>query len=311
MKISVIIPVFNAEKYIARAGESALQQNEVDEVIFIDDGSSDNSINICNSFHENNNKVKVIKHPDGLNHGAGASRNLGIKEAKCEYIAFLDADDFYCENRFLQTSQIFMKNPDIDGVYEVLGVSYNSERSKNQHIDRMKQIKQLYHNPTIPLEYTGMEPNIPPKELFKEMIVGKKGWVHLNTLTLKKASIDNFQLFSSLNLGEDSEFIFRLAHEKILLSSNNVRPVAVRNVHRNNRIPYSGYHQLLWEYMFNYFLKRRFDKTISRVIVRNYLNNYSKNYYNCSNSILREAWKLWNFFTLSIKYPRMIHYLLS
>jgi|TARA_Y100000310_G_C20504366_1_gene725666 glycosyltransferase involved in cell wall biosynthesis len=57
MRISVIIPVYNAEKYVARAVQSVLLQNEVEEVIFAEDGSLDNSLNICNSLQKINDKV--------------------------------------------------------------------------------------------------------------------------------------------------------------------------------------------------------------------------------------------------------------
>lgn len=307
MRVSVIIPVYNAEKDVARAAESALLQNEVEEVILVEDGSSDNSLKFCNSLQEINDKVKVIKHADGLNHGAGASRNLGINKAKGEYVSFLDADDYYCKNRFVETRKVFQKYPDIDGVYEVMGVFYNSDFSRSQHMQRMRLIKQRYQNPTIALENTGMEPGIHHKELFKEMIRGEKGWVHLNTLTIRKESIIDFELFSDLYLGEDSEFIFRLVHEKVLISTNKIDPVAVRTVHKDNRIPYSGHHQLLWKYMFNYLRKRTVDKKIGQVIVRNYLNNFSEIYYNYPNNPLRKVWKLWNLVILLIKYPRMIY----
>jgi|TARA_B100000315_G_C14580569_1_gene590259 glycosyltransferase involved in cell wall biosynthesis len=310
MIVSVIIPVYNAEKYVTRAVESVLLQHEVEEVILIEDGSLDNSLIICNSLQEKNDKVNVIRHADGLNHGAGPSRNQGINRAKGEYIAFLDADDYYCDNRFTLTRKVFEKHPEIDGVYEVMGASYNSDYSKSQHIERMRITKKHYQNPIIALENTGMELGILPEDLFNEMILGKKGWVHLNALTIKKEAFIDFELFSDLYLGEDSEFIFRLAHEKVLLSTNNIDPVAIRFVHEDNRIPYSGYHQLLWEYMFNYLRKEKFDKNISRVIVRNYLNNYSEYYYNYPNNPLRKLRKWFNFAFLLIKYPRMLYILL-
>ena len=52
-------------------------------------------------------KVRLLHHPDGKNHGAGATRNVGIKNAKYDYIAFLDADDFYLSERFKVAQQLF------------------------------------------------------------------------------------------------------------------------------------------------------------------------------------------------------------
>lgn len=88
--VSVIMPVYNAEKYIKRAIESILNQTFQDfELLIIDDGSQDNSIEIANSFKTN--KIRLFY--TGKQSGAAAARNLGIAQAKGKYIAFLDADD--------------------------------------------------------------------------------------------------------------------------------------------------------------------------------------------------------------------------
>ena len=100
MKISVIIPVYNAEKYITQAVESALQFEEVCEVILVEDKSPDNALEVCKNLAKTFDRVTLYQHPDKGNHGAGASRNLGMKMATGDYIAFLDADDFYLPNRF-------------------------------------------------------------------------------------------------------------------------------------------------------------------------------------------------------------------
>ena len=95
MKISVITPVYNAEKYITQAVESALQFPEVWEIILVEDQSPDNALEVCKTLVTNYpERVKLYQHPDKGNHGAGASRNLAISKATGEFIAFLDADDF-------------------------------------------------------------------------------------------------------------------------------------------------------------------------------------------------------------------------
>jgi len=99
-KVSVVIPAYNAEKLIIKAVESALQFKEVDEVLLVEDGSSDNTLDICKQLGNEYHKVKVYHHLNGINKGAGASRNLGIKKAANDYIAFLDADDYFLPNRF-------------------------------------------------------------------------------------------------------------------------------------------------------------------------------------------------------------------
>ncbi|WP_228442012.1 glycosyltransferase family 2 protein [Chryseobacterium nematophagum] len=100
MKISVIIPVYNAEKYVQQAVESALQFEKVYEVILVEDGSPDNVLSVCERLRDQYPRVKLFQHADKKNHGAGASRNLGIANASGDFIAFLDADDYYLSNRF-------------------------------------------------------------------------------------------------------------------------------------------------------------------------------------------------------------------
>ena len=90
--VSVVVPVYNAEKYIRFCVDSALNQTLKNiEVIIVDDRSTDNSLNLCRELYGNNNRVKIFQQP--VNHGPGAARNAGIREASGEYIAFLDSDD--------------------------------------------------------------------------------------------------------------------------------------------------------------------------------------------------------------------------
>ena len=88
MRVSVIIPVYNAESYLRKAIESAVYLEEVGEVILIEDRSPDNALVLAKQLEQEFGKVKLFQHPDKKNHGAGASRNLGIQKASCAHIAF-------------------------------------------------------------------------------------------------------------------------------------------------------------------------------------------------------------------------------
>ena len=97
--ISVVIPVYNAEKYLKECVDSVLAQTYSNyEILLIDDGSADNSPEICDRYAESNSKIKVIHQK---NSGVAEARNNGIREAKGEYIAFLDCDDWW-EKEFLE-----------------------------------------------------------------------------------------------------------------------------------------------------------------------------------------------------------------
>lgn len=100
VKISVIIPVYNAQTYLQNCLDSILQQTLYDiEVICIDDGSTDNSLSILLLNMKMDDRVVVFKQE---NQGAGVARNKGLKLASGEFVAFMDADDFYYKNTVLE-----------------------------------------------------------------------------------------------------------------------------------------------------------------------------------------------------------------
>ncbi|MCL2566911.1 MAG: glycosyltransferase [Alphaproteobacteria bacterium] len=98
IKISCIIPLYNAENYIKRCLDSVLKQSISDfEVIIIDDGSKDNSLSIVEQYTVADNRIKLIQQS---NQGVSIARNNGIREALGEYIFFLDADDDIMQDAF-------------------------------------------------------------------------------------------------------------------------------------------------------------------------------------------------------------------
>lgn len=93
IKVSVIVPVYNAEKYLSKCIDSLLNQSLREaEFIFVDDGSSDNSVKIIKSYMDKDNRIILLNQS---NLYAGTARNNGIKRASGEYIIFLDSDDFF------------------------------------------------------------------------------------------------------------------------------------------------------------------------------------------------------------------------
>ncbi len=108
-RVSVIIPVFNCERYLGEAIESVLAQSRrPDQVIVVDDGSTDGSAAVAQSFGSS------IQYRFQSNQGTGAARNTGLKLAEGEFIAFLDADDLWVEHRLRRQLDAFEANPDLD-----------------------------------------------------------------------------------------------------------------------------------------------------------------------------------------------------
>lgn len=92
IKVSVIMPVYNAEKYLGKAIESMLGQSLKEiELILVNDGSKDSSLEICNEYEKRDNRVTVI---NKKNEGACIARNTGIEKARGKYIQLVDADDY-------------------------------------------------------------------------------------------------------------------------------------------------------------------------------------------------------------------------
>lgn len=95
-KISIIMPVYNAESYLSESLDSVIKQSFVDiEVICINDGSTDKSLEILNEYKDNDDRIRVINQD---NKGGSAARNVGVDNAVGEYIMFLDADDIYARD---------------------------------------------------------------------------------------------------------------------------------------------------------------------------------------------------------------------
>ncbi len=92
-KITIIVPIYNVQKdYLNTCISSLLQQTLEDiEIILVDDGSNNETKNICDEYGEKDNRIKVIHKENG---GVSSARNVGIKNANSNYIMFVDADDW-------------------------------------------------------------------------------------------------------------------------------------------------------------------------------------------------------------------------
>lgn len=112
--VSFITPFFNAEKFITETIDSVLNCGyDMFELILVDDGSTDQSLEICRGFAEKSPKIRVLKHPSGVNKGVSTSRKVGIEEAKGEFIYFLDSDDIILPGMLSQYIDFFYKHADV------------------------------------------------------------------------------------------------------------------------------------------------------------------------------------------------------
>ncbi len=112
MLISVIVPVYQSERFIKRCVDSILAQDYKDiELLLIDDGSTDNSGDICQQYADSNYRIRVFHGP---NSGLSAARNKGIEMATGKWITFIDSDDAITPETFSSNARILEEHPDID-----------------------------------------------------------------------------------------------------------------------------------------------------------------------------------------------------
>jgi len=144
-EISVIMPVYNTASYLAQSIESVLNQTYSDfELIIVDDGSTDDSLKIINSYAAKDKRIKVITQE---NQGQSVARNRALKEAKGKYITFIDSDDFYAKN-FLGQMHYAQKKTNAD----VVGCDFLKVRSKKDKLSAVNTVKPEYKISTFPLQ---------------------------------------------------------------------------------------------------------------------------------------------------------------
>lgn len=133
--ISVIIPVYNCEKYISEAINSVLKQDYLPlEIIVVDDGSTDKTTENIKEF---GSQITYIYQENG---GTAKARNNGIKNAKGDYFAFLDADDIWVENKLKMQMEVFVTNPETDLVFGEIQQFYSPDLDESIK-------KQIYCHP--------------------------------------------------------------------------------------------------------------------------------------------------------------------
>ncbi len=179
--ISVIIPVYNAEKTIRECVDSILSQNYSNfELILVDDGSIDESANICDNYAEKDNRIRVFHKQNG---GVSSARNLGLEKARGEWIAFVDADDYitdsYLDGVSVRKEDIIIKGYNLTSSNEIVclkGGGNDFSNFLNKYIDRS-----LFRGPVYKF--------------------------------YRKSIIADLRFIPEMKIGEDSYFVFMyLAH---------------------------------------------------------------------------------------------------
>jgi glycosyltransferase involved in cell wall biosynthesis len=303
--LSVIIPVYNCERFLEKTIASVIAQPEVTEIIVVDDGSTDGSLALLEYLQQEQTRMHLYQHPNRANKGRSASRNLGIQNATGDYIAFLDADDYYLENRFSNDFKFFATLPDCDGVYNAVGFHFYNPVAIEYKNEMERQFT--------------LTQNIEPKRLFDALLNGTYGYFHINGLTLKKEVFEKIGLFNTkLIVSEDSDLFWRLALKCTLVTGNITQSVAKRGIHTNNAFSNRDLYEVsdikLYESMYAWCSKNNVSMaTIERFLERIWILQYRKQerkykYFFYWVQLNRRVPKLL-FTYLSVKYFPLVRYL--
>lgn len=218
-KVSIVVPVYNVEKYLQDCVQSILNQTYKDiEVLLIDDGSIDSSPQICDKFAEDDNRVKVFHIKNG---GVSNARNLGIKNATGEFVAFVDSDDLACQEYISK-----LVNCLINSGADLSVCGYKMQTDKGTFDVGRKNDRDIYYahksEDFFKLYQHSLTPSVWGKLFIKEKIT---------------------KLFdTTLNYGEDDLFILdylknankiAFVNEPLYIYRNEVRETLTRNAYKN------------------------------------------------------------------------------
>lgn len=256
MTITVIVPVYNAESFVSRAVNSVLLLGEVTELILVDDGSTDKSLEICQKLAKSDCRIKVLTHPNNLNKGVSATRNLGIKHASSIYLAFLDADDYYLPNRFKNVKEVLSRMADIDGMYEMIG--FHDSQNVIQKYSTLHIVK--------------------PEKLFENLSpLGDSLWFHIDGLTVKKTIFLKSGYFDeSLLTLEDTFQWFKFSITSNLIAGDICNPVAIKQRSMNslssNRMQVKNDTTLMWLKLYVWCNKQKLEEARKILLLKKIFN---------------------------------------
>jgi glycosyltransferase involved in cell wall biosynthesis len=182
--VSVIVPFFNAEKFLHEALSSVCNQTFIGwELLLVDDGSSDSSTAIATRFvHDYPQRVRLLAHPGRLNQGMSASRNLGIEHARGTFITFLDADDVWLPNKLERQVALAQEHPSAAAIYGPLTRWYSWTGSREDAgrdfvIDLGVACDRLHAPPAVLLAFLPNDAQVPSNALLRrEAVMRTRGY---------------------------------------------------------------------------------------------------------------------------------------
>lgn len=264
VQVSVVIPVYNAERYIRETlGYIQKQTVKAIEILCINDASTDASAQVLEKIAQSDPRIKIIENKE--NQGAGASRNIGLKNAKGAYICFLDADDIYESDLLEKELDVLKRNHADIAVVEAADFMDGKEipKAENTGAQRMESCHSMRES--------------------SENLLLKWRWAPWNKM-YRKAFIAEHKLeYQNIKAANDVFFYimaFLLADKIVHVGSD--RPLVyyrrgTGNTISSSRTPMDAYYA--------------FEKVFDEMRERNIWDNYYENFYECFFSSMRSEWK--------------------
>lgn len=276
-KVSVILPVYNAELYLRKCLDSLINQSLHDiEIICVDDGSSDNSLEILKKYQGRDKRIKVL-HQENM--GAGVARNNAMKIASGEYLSFLDSDDFF-EKDMLKEAYLKSKETDADiCIYEAY--FYDNVTHKRSHCN-FNILKDDLPNRTV-FNRQDFKSNI-----FKSIM----GWPW--DKLFKRSFIENNHLrFQALRTTNDMYFVYSaiIKADKITILEKELY-----NQRRNLSTSLSSTRELSWNCFYEGLISVK-----NELIDMNIYEEYKRDFVNYALISC-----LWNFNSMKEPYARYV-----
>ena len=221
VKISVIVPVYNVEKWLNMCIDSILAQSYKNlEIILVNDGSTDKSKDICDSYSKKDNRVRVL---NIKNSGQSVARNIGLKEAKGDYILFIDSDDYISDKAIIEKFINILDSNNYDFIY----TSYCRFEDGNE--EKITEI--------LPINLTNDEiKNKEGKDILVDLL-NKNSFHHAPYLKVcrKEFILNNKLFFREGYYHEDAEWTFKVFYyaKKIFIYD---KPWYMRRMRENSTI---------------------------------------------------------------------------
>ena len=267
--ISVVMPAFNSSNFIAKAIESILNQTFQDfELILVDDGSTDNTLEIMTHYREQDNRIQIIQ---SKHVGCSRARNLGINQAKFPWIAVMDADDIALPKRFARQIEAANANPKVVawGTYV-------------HHVNLKEEVLSLQKHGLLTEEefYDNMKRGDVPFVIHPTSLIKKEILLRVGGYDPKFSDADDFELFDRLSdhglilVIPEPLLLYRLHPQSVSMNKYFVQDSLVRYVYARRAAQIKGEKEVdLDQFIANYKQQPFLLRT------KHYLNKLSQFWY--------------------------------